>query len=365
MRSCRPVRPLVSLALLCLVPLACEQETITVAVERGDDYNQGELEEAVDAFVAAGRTAPAYQKLAGAIFTLRKGMDRATAEDAERKLVALALAPVQAAAKLPIDAQIDTLALTVWPALLADEIEADDLLRKRESRPRPTLPNAGETARAYLERLCGKELAADCKQVVPEYHGHVISALAIRRATERLRVAVADCVMCSADASWGDAIRGWEALDQQANATRFQIEREADPANWPTAGAAGEADPKLPEAEVNPTGELVIAGKAHGPKDRVAALRALRGSGETFALHLRPALTLAQVKGVLADARAAGAKKVAVIARGDRYPWARRIYWLSTDKTGVRPGLRETDSLQLLLHAVDHVGQPGTLARVD
>jgi hypothetical protein len=67
---------------------------------------------------------------------------------------------------------------------------------------------------------------------------------------------------------------------------------------------------------------------------------------------------------VLADARKAGAQRVAVIAREPVYPYRRRVYWVA-DGSGLRANLRGTDSLQLLLHAVDEVAGPGTVARVD
>ncbi len=66
----------------------------------------------------------------------------------------------------------------------------------------------------------------------------------------------------------------------------------------------------------------------------------------------------------VADARKAGATRVAVIARSPQYPWDRKIYWIA-DGVGTRGGLRPTDRLQLLLHAVDAVAGPGTIARVD
>ncbi len=111
----------------------------------------------------------------------------------------------------------------------------------------------------------------------------------------------------------------------------------------------------------------MIGGQRYGAAERINALRDLRflhGEDSPIALHLRPDVPLARVKDALADVRKSGAKKIAVIARGTYYPWERRIYWLS-DTSGVRAGMRTTDSLQLLLHAVDHLGQPGAVARVD
>jgi hypothetical protein len=219
----------------------------------------------------------------------------------------------------------------------------------------------------YLQRICGKQLAADCRQVVPEHQGTVVAALAIRHATERVRIAVADCLMCSNDKGWAEAVQGWETLDGAASSTLHEVVSKGDPANWPIAGAASEKDPGLPEAEVTATGEIVIGGQRYGATTRIEALRDLRflhGDASPIALHLRPDLTLAMVKGILADTRKSGAKRIAVVARGTYYPWERRIYWLS-DSSGVRAGMRQTDSLQLLLHAVDHLGEPGSVARVE
>ena len=67
---------------------------------------------------------------------------------------------------------------------------------------------------------------------------------------------------------------------------------------------------------------------------------------------------------MLADARKSGAQRVAVVAREPVYPYRRRVYWVA-DGSGLRANLRPTDSLQLLLHAVDEVAGPGTVARVD
>ena len=178
--------------------VACGQDRIEVSHDEAHDYNHGELQAAVDKFVTAGRTPRAYAELARTTLALRPGMDRSTAEQAELRLVVLALAPIRSVAALPIDDQVDALALTVWPTLLAPPIEADGILRRRESAP-AVLPRPDEAPRPYLERLCGRQLAADCKQVVPEHQGTVISALATRRATERARGAVADCLICTTD----------------------------------------------------------------------------------------------------------------------------------------------------------------------
>jgi len=349
--------------LLCAVA-ACGQEKIEVRQGESADYHHAALLVAVDKYVAGGRTPEAYAELSQTAFELRSGMDRSVAKEAELKLMVLALAPVQSVYARPMADQVDALALTVWPTLIAPMLEADGLLVKRAPTAGTMMPKPGEDPHAYLLRLCGGPLASDCKQVVPELQGGVIAALATRHATERVRNAVSDCVMCGADPGWHEAVRAWEALDRMANSTLHEVERRADPDNWPIAGSAAELDPSLPEAELNETGEVVIGGQRYGASQRVSAFRDLRGDSSTIALHLRPEMSLAQVRALLGDVRKSGATRVAVVARAPQYPWDRKVYWIA-DGTGTQTGLRPTDSLQLLLHAVDAVAGPGTIARVD
>ena len=344
--------------------VACGQDKIEVRRGESTDYNNAALLAAVDKFVAGGRTPDAYAELSQTAFDLRSGMDSAVAKEAELKLMVLALAPVQSVHAKPMSQQVDALALTVWPTLLGPVFETDGLLVKRDPNAAALMPRSGEDARGFLLRLCGGPLASDCKQVVPELQGSIVAAIATRRATERVRNAIADCVMCGADPGWHEAVRAWEALDRVANSVINEVEQQADPDNWPVAGSAAELDPQLPEAAINETGVLVIAGQHYGTAQRVGALRELRNDGATIALHLRPETPLAQVRALLGDARRAGATRVAVIARTAMYPWDRKVYWIA-DGVGTQTGLRPTDSLQLLLHAVDAVAGPGSIARVD
>jgi hypothetical protein len=347
-----------------LVTGACGQDQIQVRPAESGDYNHGALLGAVDKFVAAGRTPAAYTELSQTVLRLRPGMDRSVAREAELKLMVLALAPVQAVQARPMPEQADALALTVWPTLLAPEIEADELLTRRDPKAAAIQPTPGEDATSYLVRMCGSTLAGDCKQVVPELQGAVVAAVATRRATERVRNAVSDCVMCGADPAWHQAVRTWESLDRMTAAALADVRHRGDPDNWPVSGNAAEPDPQLPEAEIDATGAVVIGGQHYGAAERIAALRDLRAKSPAIALHLRPEMSLAQVRAVLGDTRKAGATRVAVVAREARYPWQRKIYWIA-DGTGNRTGLRLTDSLQLLLHATDAVAGPGAIARVD
>jgi hypothetical protein len=362
----------VSMVVAGVVLAACGQDPIEVTTTGVADYNRGELLAAVDKYVADGRTPDAYRELAETVTQLRGGFDRTVGEEAELKMMVLALAPMQSVAAKPMAEQVEELALTVWPTLLGQDIRADKILINRDPRWAEFEPKDNETPRDYLKRLCGSVLAGECKQVVPEYQGAAVSAYAIRRATERVRDAISNCVTCDNDPGWKEAVRTWESLDRLANGTIHETERKASPDNWPIAGAAAQSAAELPdataiwrEAQINATGEVVVGGQKYGAMQRIDALRDLRGGSSTITLHLRPELSLAQVKGILADARKSGASKVAVVARAAFYPWERKIYWLSVSDSGMRAGLRSTDTLQLLLHTIDHVGAPGVVARVD
>jgi hypothetical protein len=348
---------------------ACQQERIDVAPgDPKSDYGHTALRTAIDKFVAAGRTPAAFAELSGTVTALRPGMDKMVADEAELKLLVLALAPVQAAQDKTVDVQAQELALTVWPMLLAPRIEAEALLQVRDPNAPLLVPKPGEDVAAYLMRLCGGPLASECKRVVPEYQAQFIDALALRRATERIRNAITFCMECTsehADPAWRKAVEAWEGLDRAASEWIVDIERRANPDNWPIAGAASDDDPGLPEAELAPRGDIIVDGHAYGPNtQRITVLRELRGNGDLVALHLYPDMKLHDARGILADARRAGCAKIAVIAREPFYPWRRKAYWLA-DSYGLRASLRQTDSLQLLLHAIDEVAGPGSIVRVD
>ena len=358
------MKAFVLLALLA----ACDQETIAVKAGPQDDYNHVKLTAAIDTFIAAKRTAPAYADLAQKVIALRPGMDATVAEEAELRMVVLALDPMVAHKDLPIIEQINALALTVWPTLLAPRIEADQLNRIPDPKAVEYPPKPGEDANAYILRLCSSALVTTCKHAVPERQGEIVAALANRRATERVRISVSECLECSSEGAnpgWAAAVAGWEALDRRSAQTITEIENQADPGNWPAAGAASDEDPQLPEAELTLRGDIVVDGHAYGPnQQRIDVLKDLRGKSDVIALHFRPDQNLAAVKGVLEDAKKAGVQRVAVVAREPVYPYRRRVYWVANG-TGLRANLRPTDSLQLLLHAVDEVAGPGTVARVD
>src|SRR5580765_7131975 len=104
---------------LVLGLLGCGQDKIEVKPPTKGDYNHAALQTAVDKFVARSRTPDAFAELSQTVSGLRPGMDRAVAEEAELKLVVLALGPTNAVHEKPTAARLEALGLTVWPTLLA------------------------------------------------------------------------------------------------------------------------------------------------------------------------------------------------------------------------------------------------------
>ncbi|HUS30869.1 MAG TPA: hypothetical protein VMZ53_20300, partial [Kofleriaceae bacterium] len=180
------VRGLMTLVGIVLVA-GCGKETIEVKPATGDDYKHAALVQAVDHYVAAGRTPDAYVELAQTVSTLRPSMDRAVGKEAELKMIVLALPPMQSMQGKSLRAKLDTLALTVWPTLLQPPIAADTPLGAYDSKAAELAPKPGEDPDQYIQRICGDKgpLARDCKTTVPEMQGHLVEAIAIRRATER------------------------------------------------------------------------------------------------------------------------------------------------------------------------------------
>ena len=355
----------VSVVLALAAGAACGKETIGVTRTVTSDYNHVALNAAVDKFVAADRTPLAYADLAATVATLRPGMDRSVADEAELKLVVLALGPIQRTQAKPIALRAAVLGLTVWPTLLAPRVEADALLVTHDAKAPLLVPAPADTPATYVERICGGPIASDCKHAVPEEQAAIVEGLALERATERVRNAVGECLMCSADPGWHQAVLTWEELDRASEWAIGEVERRADPDNWPVSGAAAEDDPGLPEAELSLRGAILVGGHSYGPnQERLDVLRELRGTGTVIALHVHPETSLAETRAILIDARKAGCLRVAIIAREPVYPWRRKAYWVA-DGSGLRANLRPTDSLQLLLHAIDEVAGPGTVARVD
>lgn len=286
---------------------------------------------AVDAFVAAARTPAAYRALSTELVALRE-RDPAASDEVERRLVSLALFPIMQHADTSPDAQVQALALTVWPAFLSP---ADG-------------PRAAEDGGTYLERLCRDDQALGCATVVPEYRAQIVWATVADRAFARAKHAIAACDDCAHDPAWQEVRRGWEGVARTAVAS---IDHRSRVEAWPIAGDGSHVEPRAPavEIEVGATGELSFDGYSYDSAFRQPMLRDVKHRG-TVAFYMAPDAPLRQLAELLRDAHAAGFSTVTLLARASAYPWARRAYTLSTSQATL-PGLERP--IQAFLTTVD------------
>lgn len=201
--------------LVLLALAACDRQPI--AVHATNDVSETRSE--IDQYVAAERTPAAFATLAGTLEAIRG--DGTAAHDAEVRLLALAQPLADAARHGALDDEVDALALTVWPALLADPLTTAS---RRDFAPRP-----GETTTSYVARLCEDVLFAECGGLAPEHQIMAVRAAAMRRGSERMRVALTTCTRCglATEAGWREIGWKWESLAR--NATRDFMELPARP----------------------------------------------------------------------------------------------------------------------------------------
>lgn len=194
---------------------ACGADPIDVSRGQPHDYGRHDLRAAVEAFVVAGRTPAAYAVLARKVRGLGTSMDRDVGNEAERRLMMLALEPIRSVGDRTIAEQTEALALTVWPTLLGPPIDQQRI--EGSSDPNILLPQPGESASTYVDRVCRGPFAGECKYDQPAQRGAAIAAIAARLALERARNAVDACFTCRSDPGWHDLVREWEALERVAS----------------------------------------------------------------------------------------------------------------------------------------------------
>ena len=156
--------------------------------------------------------------------------------------------------------------------------------------------------------------------IVPEHQGEVVERPRDpprHRARAQRGHRVPACTGEGADPGWHQAVLDWESLDRAAAEDIVDIERDADPDNWPLAGAAAEDDPSLPEAELSPRGDVVVGGHALRPEPAPhrrapRAARQVRCRSRSISI---PTPRSRRPRASSLDARKAGVTRVAVVAR--------------------------------------------------
>ncbi len=199
---------MVRLLLVAALVVACHRPDVPATVDDAADFSETHGD--IDRYVAAGRTPAAFAELAGSLERARAAGDPRIAADAELRLLALALPLADGARSLPIEAEVERLALTVWPALLGAPLT--------EQTRGDVTPRIDEGPAAYVARLCAGELADACRGVRPSQRGVAIRAAAMRRAEVRMREALATCLRCGSqsESGWRELAWKWESLDRVA-----------------------------------------------------------------------------------------------------------------------------------------------------
>lgn len=324
---------------------ACSQDAIGVAPPSGSDYGRAALGAAIERFVAGGRTLDGFATLVADVRALRPRMDEVVAEEAERRLLTLALEPASRDSLDP--AAAPKFARALWSFALGRTLTAKDLDGTADRRPDPMLPTPSESDVAYLLRLCDGPLAVECRNTIPEAHPALVRAAATRRVVERLRNVVAACYPCRGEPEWAAAVERWEAIDRSAQARIRGLAKATAPSNWPAAGPAATERAVEREARMDLNGDLFIDGVMVPPAEQGAAMA--RGGVTLVGLQVAPVAPWSLVSAVVAAGRAAGVR-VLLDARVDAYPWPMRRY----DVSDVRlPASAASQPVQVVLRDLD------------
>ncbi|HEU5056688.1 MAG TPA: hypothetical protein VFU21_09175 [Kofleriaceae bacterium] len=317
----------------------CKQKRIAVADQSSDttgDYGRVELDKAVATFQKQPTSPAAYRALALEVQRLDPVFNQPVRDTAERQLAFLALEPMAAQIDRSPEEQVEALALTVWPTAFNVE------------------PNAGETARAYLERVCSGPLATECKYVVPERWPTVLAAMVWRRMKMRAREAYSQCRLCKQDTTFPAMLEKFDQFDNRMQAERARLGDRADRDAWPEAGEhmAPWSGAPLLDLVADPfewNGEEFDG-------DWQDRIRGRPEGADVLGLHVRPRTEVRHVRAVVAAAARAGYRAVALQVRGRTYPYPLGEYRIAAARRGGRGesvDIRDVDTVQILARALD------------
>lgn len=327
------------LIVLAILASACESDGVQVS-RGGSDviYGHSELVAAVRRFSTTTRSPASYRELGRTIAALRPRFDATVASEATRHLIFLAVEPLDAFFDQPLEAQVDALALTVWPTVLDVE------------------PLQGETPAGYMDRLCKDGYAKLCRQIVPEHRPLVLSELVWRRFESRARDVMAECSGCQG-AGFAAALATFGARHEAMAARLVENHDRIRPWYWPFAGEHGAPWSGAPLVTVSKDGSAVFQGQTIAPGRWREALTAGRDAATTLGVLMPRTADVSELRAILRDAGAAGYAQVALQVRGPSYPYPLEEYRL---KTRARAGraraelqVRDVDSIQVLIESLD------------
>ena len=316
----------------------CKQKRIAVADQSKDttgDYGRIELEKAVAEFQKQPTSPQAYRTIALEVQRLDPVFNQPVRDVAERQLAFLSLEPMAAQIDRTPAEQVEALALTVWPTAFNVE------------------PSAGETARAYLERVCSGPLATECKYVVPESWPTVLSALVWRRMKMRAREAYSQCRLCKQDSTYPAMLEKFDQFDNRMQAARARLGDRADRDAWPEAGE------RMAPWSGAPVLDLVADPFAWNGQefdgDWQDRIQSRPDGADVLGLHVRPRTEVRHVRAVVAAAGRAGYRAVALQVRAKEYPYPLGEYRIATGRAAGAESvdIRDVDTVQILVRALD------------
>lgn len=324
--------------LLVMLGSGCEKDQIDVRPDRVDNaYGHRDLLAAVDRFAKSERSPARFRELALAIKALAPRFDAAVGAEAERHLVLLALAPLEALYQQPLDEQFRKLATTVWPTALGVE------------------PKADEGAAAYAERICAAELALECKHIVPEYWPLVLSAVVWSRLKDRARESLNECKSCRGAAGFAEVMDKYERYERDVSTRVADAESRAKPGHWPRAGKNAVPWSGAPLVTFEGTGQAMFEDRPIAPGKWSVVLESARQATDVLGVHFEPGARVGDLRPLLRDAEAAGITQLALQTRAPDYPYPLVEYRVSTSSKGKnhRVHVRDVDTIQVLIQALD------------
>jgi hypothetical protein len=147
-------------------------------------------------------------------------------------------------------------------------------------------------------------------------------------------------------------LEDYERHDTELQAKVRTLGDRATPSFWPRAGTASAPWSGAPVLELG--GDTVTLDGEPMADDEWRRLLAERRAGRTaLAVHLRPRQETRVLRAALADAAKAGWTTVALQVRAGAYPFELREYTLATRGRGPAVEVRDVDSIQVLVQALD------------
>lgn len=325
----------------------CKKHGVEILDEQAQSGEDHQLADVLAAARKMGETPAspeAFRALSLELDRLRGDFNADVASIAERHLVLAALGPLEALRTRTHEEQMAALALTVYPSVFGVE------------------PHPGETAEAYVTRLCGAELPLECKQYVPEGWPVVLAAKVWRRLTGRAEDSVGNCRECDTDPTYDDAVRRYREGAQAEGAALAVRDDEIRPGFWPVAGDASTPWSGPPLLELgSQSGDARLAGQVLPPGGWRAAMAAARAGGAVLGVHLPPTMPVGTLRAIVQDAAAAGYREVAVQVRGRGFPYPLGEYRLATAFAARRAAVdvRDVDTMQILVRTLDNAAASG------